>query len=172
MTDLATPLSGRERAEHMNRLRRRNLDALYETARLEALNTFVRHRIDPLFVAGLALYWGEGDKRTRHQVRITNTDPALIRTFLAFLRIYADLPEERVWVSLIVYPDIVISECEQYWQNALGLGSEHFQKTVVIQGRGTERRSQYGICILGLSSAVLKVKMQTWIAELAKNLYS
>lgn len=159
-----------ERIIKMNLARRAGLDKLYADAESEAKRDLARHLSDPLFVSGVSLYWGEGDKRTRHQVRVSNTDPALIRSFLKFLRRFGEVPDERVWVSLIAYPDIPILDCEGYWQRELGLDGSHFQKTVVIQGRGKERKSAYGICVLGVSSTVLKVKMLTWIAELPKNL--
>ena len=160
----------REHMKSMNAARKISLDATYKAAGELARDSFIANMSDQLFVSGLSLYWGEGDKRTRHQVRLTNTDPALVKIFLKFLLKYSELPLERVWVSLIRYPDTTSEGCEMYWQDQLGLGAEHFQKTVEIQGRGTERRSAYGICVVGISSSVLKVKMLTWIAELGKYL--
>ncbi|MEI9914167.1 MAG: hypothetical protein WDN66_04285 [Candidatus Saccharibacteria bacterium] len=34
---------------------------------------------------GLGLYWGEGNKRSKHSIRLGNTDPALIRYFMKFM---------------------------------------------------------------------------------------
>jgi hypothetical protein len=51
-------------------------------------------RGDPLHVAGCMLYWAEGDKN-RNQARLSNSDPEVIRTYVAFLRTYFDLCDEE-----------------------------------------------------------------------------
>lgn len=42
-------------------------------------------RSDPLHMAGVMLFWAEGDKQ-RNSVRLANSDPDLLRLFVAFLR--------------------------------------------------------------------------------------
>ncbi len=147
-----------------------SMQARRQRATEEALVDFEKYWPNPLFVAGLALYWGEGDKKTAYQARLTNTDPELIRIFLSFLLTFGDLPKERVWVSLIIYDDLDVSTCELFWQKATNLSADHFQKTVMIKGRSIEKRSPNGICVLGISSVDLKTKMLVWIAELSKRL--
>lgn len=154
----------------INKARKQSLEQKENRVIDEALTMFNERQLDPLFIAGLCLYWGEGDKRTRHQVRITNTDPGIIRLFLRFLNVYSNILQERVWIALIIYKDLDIETCETFWQKETGLTASHFQKTITIAGKGTERRSPHGICILGISSTELKTKISTWIAELAKRL--
>src|SRR6185312_4683224 len=38
-----------------------------------------------LYGLGIGLYWGEGTKSNKHSVRLGNTDPELIKTFISFL---------------------------------------------------------------------------------------
>jgi hypothetical protein len=160
----------RKRVLAMNSARKKNAESRDESARKEALEQFTAYYQDPLFNLGLGLYWGEGDKKTRYQVRLTNTDPDLIRTFLRFLETYAKEFKDRIWISLIRYDDIEQVQCEHFWQEKTGLGRERFQKTVTIKSRSIEAKSPYGICIVGISSAKLKIKMMTWIAQLEKKL--
>lgn len=155
--------NGQLQVQRMNSAKRVSAEARDKEAVEDARSKFKSHMHETFFISGLSLYWGEGDKRTPYQVRITNTDPGIIRIFLQFLTRYSGIPRERVWISLIIYNDLNRRDCEEFWQKETGLSAEHFQKTVTIQGRGTERRSPNGICVLGVSSVVLKIKMLEWI---------
>jgi len=52
-----------------------------EQHRKEAGKEFPLLKSNPLFVAGLMLYWGEGDNKPRGDVRITNINPRMIKLF-------------------------------------------------------------------------------------------
>ena len=67
---------------------------------IEELNREGRERIgalseEALFVAGVALYAGEGSK-TDGEVRFSNSDPAMVRLFCARLRRFFDVDERRL----------------------------------------------------------------------------
>lgn len=158
--------------KNITRTRQRNAGARDDAIRAHALKEFERNFHDPLFVAGLALYWGEGDTTTRYQVRLTNTDPGLLQVYVKFLKAYAPEMKDRLWVAATRYENGSEEQCEKFWQQKTGLKHEQFQKTVIIKSRSIERRSPYGMCTIGISSVALKIKMLTWIAELKKRLYS
>ncbi len=48
---------------------------------------------DPLFAAGVAPYWAEGSKTGNH-FSIANTDPALLRIFIKWVRLYLEADAE------------------------------------------------------------------------------
>jgi hypothetical protein len=54
---------------------------------------------DAFFVAGVALYAGEGGK-TDGEVRFANTDPTMVRFFCAWLRRFFDVEEHRLRVRV------------------------------------------------------------------------
>ena len=139
-------------------------------AEMKARESFQTYWPDPLFVAGLSLYRGGGDKVGRYQVRFTNTDPELIYLFLKFLNAYTPEYKERIWISLIQYAGTNRETNEQFWQAKTMIPTEQFQKTVTIKSKSIERKSPHGICVVGVSSVSLKIKMMTWIAECAKRL--
>ena len=58
---------------------------------------------DPLHRAGCMLYWAEGSKG-RNKVTFTNSDPDMVRFFLAFLRQCYDVDDERVTLAVNVAP--------------------------------------------------------------------
>ena len=47
---------------------------------------------------GIALYWGEGDKK--HYVGITNSDPELIKFMMAWFRIICKIPKKKFRASI------------------------------------------------------------------------
>src|SRR6266487_4291168 len=49
-----------------------------------------------LFQLALGLYIGEGKKRDREQVALSNSDPRVIRVFLRFLRELCRVDEKRI----------------------------------------------------------------------------
>src|SRR5688572_23770642 len=50
------------RIVELNKVRGKHLAEVYEQARQEARKEFKFLKYNPLFIAGLMLYWGEGDK--------------------------------------------------------------------------------------------------------------
>ena len=51
----------------------------------EARKEFQTLKSNPLFLAGLMLYWGEGDNNLKYQVRLSNIDSRMIKLFNEFL---------------------------------------------------------------------------------------
>lgn len=158
------------RIVHLGKIRGAHLAQLYEEARSEARQEFELLKNHPLFVSGVMIYWGEGDKVSKNSFRITNTDPVMIKLFLSFLLNVCQVPKERIKASLIIYPDLRAEECEKYWSQAVGLDRASFGKSTTIQGKHKSRRLQHGICVLYFPSRFLKEKMLVWMNLLPKYL--
>lgn len=86
-----------------------------------------------LFVAGVMLYWAEGDKRSRNAARISNSDPEVLRLFMRFLRECLDVPDERIRATCNLFADHLQrqKEIEQFWLDELGLPRDRLCKSVV-----------------------------------------
>ena len=162
LTEAMSPMH-RARLEKMNLVRKNNLNKHYIEARKEAGEELKRFKNNPLFMFGLALYWGEGDKVTKYQIRITNSDPEIIRSFKIFLDMFCNGKEEKMWSALLIYPDLDSETCINYWSKIIGLDKKCFTKSTVIKGRHKKNRLAHGICILGISSRFLKEKMLEWL---------
>ena len=154
----------------LSRIRGQELKRACEEARVEAIREFELLKYEPLFIAGLMLYWGEGDKVTRHRVRLTNTDPQMIKLFARFLVIICNISFERMQAQLLLYPDLSDTELKKYWSDATELPESSFRKTTIIQGRHPTKRLEQGICIILVSSVYLKIKILEWIHLSAKQL--
>ena len=83
-----------------------------------------------LLIGGLYLYWGEGMKAQRGTVGIANTDPAVIKTFIDWLKI-AGVPKEKFLIKLHLYTDMNIYQETEYWSEILSLPKKQFRKPYV-----------------------------------------
>ena len=148
----------------LNNIRGVHLDKLYTQARLEALKDFEALKFHPTFIAGVMLYWGEGDKASKHRVSLTNTDPAMIKIFINFLKDVCDINDEKIKAWLLLYPDLQETNCKEYWIKEAGLQNITFNKSIYIDGRHKTKRLGYGVCTVGVSSRYFKEKVLLWIS--------
>lgn len=136
----------------------------HEEYRALAVKEFAVLKNDPLFLAGLMLYWGEGEKNPKSsQVKLTNSDPAMIKTFYLFLRKAVQISEDKIHAWLLLYPDLVDSVQKNFWSVTTGLSLDKFKKSIVIQGRHPSKRLSYGVCTIFVSSRALKERVLKWI---------
>lgn len=174
--DIAKKLAVRAQIQHtariveLDKIRGQRLARAYEEARTEAREDLEILKYNPLFIAGLMLYWGEGDKATKAQVRLANTDPKLIKLFVFFLQKVCNIPKEKIGVSILTYPDIDDKTNRQYWSEISGIATEKFLKSVLIQGRHKTKRLGHGVCSVYVSSTYFKAKMLEWLKLLPKEL--
>ena len=110
---------------------------------------------EPLHVMGCMLYWGEGSKK-RNVVGLTNSSPALLSTFISFLRHYFDVDDEDCALYLSFYTDngLTQHEIESHWLQVLDLPTSCLRKPVTDRrprsGITINRRLPYGMCNLYL----------------------
>src|SRR3989344_176135 len=130
----------------------------------EAIKEFETLKDNKLFLAGLMLYWAEGDgKEKNSQVRLANTDPRMIRLFIHFSLKICKVEKHRIRPTLILYPDIKESPCKTFWSNYINIPKEQFYKTQYIRGRHPTKRLEHGICTVIVGNMALKTKMILWI---------
>lgn len=85
-----------------------------------------------MHVAGCMLYWAEGSKE-RNCLQFVNSDPAMARFFVTFLRDYYGVRDEAVRVSCNLFADHVERqrEIEQFWLDTLELPVSCLRKSTV-----------------------------------------
>lgn len=158
------------RLRKLNIVRGRFLVRAYQEARSEAKKEFVQFKFHPLFISGVSIYLGEGDRLSRGFVRIANVDPLMIRLFVKFLNEVCGVSKNKIWASILIYPDIDDESSKRFWVENSGLSYDSFTKSTVIKGRHKTRRTQHGICTVGLNSTYLKEKMRIWMHLLPRRL--
>lgn len=101
-----------------------------------------------LYGMGIGLYWGEGTKANKYDVRLGNTDPKLLKTFMKFLIDLFGVSKDDMRFGLQIFTDIDPQEALVYWTRVLDVRRDQFYKPhITISGSiGTYRvRSQYGV---------------------------
>lgn len=151
------------RLKNLNKTRGSHLRKIYAEAREEAIYEFENLKYHPLFISGVMLYMGEGDRVSKHNVYVTNVDPRMLKIFKNFLLHVCNCPKSRVRGSILIYPDLIDEECRNYWASKLDMKLENFRKSVIIQGRHKTRRLSYGVCSVGITSRYLSEKMDVWL---------
>lgn len=85
---------------------------------------------------GLGLYWGEGTKANKHSIRLGNTDPKLILTFVSFMRQAFGVEKENLKFGLQIFSDMSAVQAARFWQEYLGVSKSQFMKVIVTPSRG------------------------------------
>lgn len=156
--------NARDRMRLISHRAREERRSLYREKRAQAEDLFQRYSKDPLFVAGLMLYWGEGDSNLQNgKIRITNADPLMLRHFHTFLQRYLPEVSSKAKMYLILYPDLDDKRSRQHWSRVVKLPMRHFMKSTFIQGRSTKRTLPYGIGTLLICSRAYKEVLDQWI---------
>lgn len=81
-----------------------------------------------LMMIGLGLWLGEGSKTTE-QIRLANSDPAIIGLWLRWLRKVCQLSNDQIVVRMHLYADSNEELCTEYWQGITDLPRKSFRKT-------------------------------------------
>ncbi len=122
-----------------------------------------------LYGLGLGLFWGEGNKVNKNSVRLGNTDPDLIKTFLLFLKRTYKVDENKLRFGLQIFNDIKPNEALIFWSKKLRVPKSQFQKVVITKSfkKGTYRKkSEYGVLTVYFSNTKLRDIITSAIAEL------
>lgn len=148
----------------MSRANKMKWEAWHLECRNEAVKEFPSLQNNILFASGLMLYWGEGDKVIKNgNVRMANSDPGTIKIFYAFLNYVLEIPKEKIYITLTLYPELKDETVKKYWSNILNIPLSQFKNSIRILGRHPNRRLSYGICSIGIHSRKLKEKIFTWL---------
>jgi len=120
--------ASRERFRNTMRMKREGLEReVYQKYRKKIANLSNAG----FFVAGLMLYLGEGDKRSKGRVGLANTDPAVIQFFLKWMVDFLGVGNHNMHVELHLYENMDIEEEKLFWEKATKLPRKQFYKTQI-----------------------------------------
>lgn len=87
-----------------------------------------------LFVLGVGLYWAEGQKSKpyarREAVTFINSDPGVIRVYLAWLDLLGIAPE-RLTYRVMIHESADVAAAEAYWADLVQVDVSIFQRTTL-----------------------------------------
>jgi len=154
----------------LNARRQKLLEEKYRVIKQSAQEDFLTLSQNPLFLLGLALYWGEGDKAHNGRVSVINSDPDLLRIAIAFYRKVLQVEEEKIRAGIFIYEDHEPIQAREYWSRTLDLDPQQFIKTQILpsRSRNTKRRTENGMCSVYFSSTAIRIRIQTWTEMLKR----
>lgn len=105
-------------------------------------------QLEPLYIAGCMLYWGEGSKN-KNSVIFTNSDPFMLILFKKFLQTYFEISNSEIAFSINCYTDLrSLEEIENYWLKILGLERSSLRKGQINNlpksSKNKSKKSEYG----------------------------
>ena len=125
-----------------------------------------------LFVAGLMLYAGEGDKRNKYRISLANSDPFVLVFFTKWLMKFLRIPKEDFRFGLHLYSNMNIARERKFWQDTLGFGAESFYKDqvrTVSMAYSYSEGNRHGTCTVYVVGSKLKTEIMQAIKVLSDN---
>ena len=122
--------------------------------RLERMAIFQKQGMDligklsnrDILMVGIALYWGEGDKKGR-QVKITNSDPKIIKFILKWFKQVCTIERDRISLYVIINEihRSRVGEVEKYWSRITGIPRNQFTKTTLIKAKNKKNYKNFPV---------------------------
>ena len=142
-----------------------------ERIRTEAHNQITEVSQSELFVAGVVAYWAEGTKNKpwRHgsAVKFINSDPNLIRLFLAWLQLIS-VPADRLIFRLHIHESADASGALAFWSDVVGAPPSQFGRVTMKSNKPKTNRKNVGddyhgcLLIYVRDSATLNLQIEGW----------
>lgn len=87
------------------------------------------------------LYWAEGNKK---DLVFTNTDGQMVKLYLAILRKYFNISEDRIKITIRIFSNLSRKYCINYWSDATGFSKDKF--IIYLNDGGIKGKTIHGIC--------------------------
>jgi transcriptional regulator with XRE-family HTH domain len=126
-----------------------------------------------LFMAGIALYWAEGSKSKpydrRERAIFVNSDPGVIKTYLAWLDLL-EVDRERLAFRLLIHESADVDAAHRFWAAVADIDTSVFAKpTLKKHNPKTVRKNTgddyHGCLVIGVArSAHLYNRIEGWWA--------
>ena len=137
--------------------------AQWKDARLYIQNHFQEISSIEKILVGACLYWGEGSKK---DLSLSNTDPFLIKVFVAALK-ELGVSKERLRITIRIYQDINREKAKKYWAKIIGIHQSQILNVNVLYGR-KKGKLKYGMCRIRVTRGGFIFKILYSIIEFIK----
>jgi len=162
-----------EQLLRVNKMKYRAIERFRETMRekrkkrLESYFKEIKHKLLPfskknLLIAGLFLYWGEGNKASSHTININNTDPSVLKFAKYWYAKALDIKEKNMKIYLHLYKDMNIIKEINYWSKQLHIPKSQFIKPYIKESKKSDLDQKgfgHGTCALVVHNTVIKEKI-------------
>lgn len=117
-----------------------------------------------LFIAGLMLYWAEGDKRSG-RVQFSNSDPEMIKLMMNWLRKFCNVPESKFRIGLFVHSLHMREDYLEFWGKITGVPITQFNRPYTKPTIFSIRKNKLyeGTCVIKIHNKDLSSRIIGWI---------
>ncbi|HVE62804.1 MAG TPA: hypothetical protein VNB94_03230 [Mycobacteriales bacterium] len=105
---------------------------------------------DAFLAAGVALYAGEGSK-TDGDLKLVNTNPAIIRFYLRWLREHFEIDEARLRAYLYLHEGLDLDAAVSFWVELTNIPADQFGKPYRAVPDATRRSAKHVMGCLAVS---------------------
>ncbi len=162
--------SGFKKGIEVMRIKRENQQEARVKEAIEVVENLKIKKNKPLFklIAAL-LFWCEGGKRQLEELRLTNSDPALVKAFLFCLRNGFGIDESKLRICMHLHEYHDELKQKTFWSNMTKVPMNQFHKSYLKEHSGIRKRTNYQGCItLHYFEAALARKIDALYHTLAK----
>ena len=124
------------------------------------------------FIAGLFLYWGEGNKASTNLVNVSNTDPSVIKFAIYWMEKCLGLSEDELHIKLHLYSDMNVDVETKFWTRTLGINKKRFTKPYIKESLRKDIDQKgfgHGTCTVSAFRTVLKENILMAIKAISDN---
>jgi len=125
------------------------------------------------FIAGVILYFAEGEKSGEH-INFSNSDSRAIKFMVDWFREFCNIPEEKFRCSLYIHDNLSESKAKEFWSKLTKIPFSQFRKSYIVKNnpnRLRKTKNLYGVLRVGTSDVNLHRKIMGWISGVFKNSY-
>lgn len=146
--------------------------ARYNSYRTEARTEYKKLKKQQLFLLGLAIYWGEGEKAENGRVAVINSDISMLKVIVKFFTQVLKVSDKKIRATIFIYKDISSKQALSYWSRGLGIPFNQFVKIQILPSRKQPSRKKLsmGICNVYFSDTKMHVKVLEWIKMLGSEM--
>jgi len=157
---LAKGQVGRLKGAHANRqIAQRRVEEIQKGAEKE----FLKLSQNRLFLIGVALYWAEGNQKTK-RFQFTNSNPEMIRVMMRWLKDICNVEDSEIKYRLFIHDIYSNERCEEFWADIVGEPLSKFLKTIYkSNSHKTKKNPNYKGCLkIDVKGSELYWKVQKW----------
>lgn len=122
------------------------------------------------FVAGVAMYFAEGDKSIE-RIGFSNSDSRAIKFMMNWFRKFCKIPEAKFRCSLYIHNDLDEKRARKFWSQLTEVPLSQFRKSYIVRNnpkRLRKTKNQYGVLGITAHNVNLHRKIMGWISGVLK----
>ena len=157
------------------RNKEQTIKAEHRDIRLLARKEFNQFIKNPLFIAGISLYWGEGYKQGASEgkpknIDFTNSDPEMVKLMALFFDKFLDVTRSQMSIQIMLHDPKGSEKAINYWHELTRVPKQNFIKVCNVVSKTSsgkrKRILKYGTIHLRIYDVNKFFRLIGWIDAL------